>query len=158
MAKESVMEVKTKIDAKMQKEMLKKQLILSYVFIACGAVGALIGFFVLIFFDSGEYFACSAIVLGCGLGLLIASKKMIKSAEVSNKENIYTFGADFVEVKTMYHDDEMGTLKLYYTDILKIKETKNYIFIFPDNTKAYPVLKENVSDLEELKKLIHKNK
>ena len=79
-----------------------------------------------------------------------------QSCEKMNRENVYTFYDEYVEVKTMYHDEVAGSSKLYYSDIFKVKETKSFIFIYLNQQQAFPVLKENVSDLDYLKKLIKK--
>ena len=54
----------------------------------------------------------------------------------------------------MYHDEVSGSSKLYYSDIFKVKETKSFIFIYLNPQQAFPILKENVSDLDYLRKLI----
>ena len=56
----------------------------------------------------------------------------------------------------MYHDEIAGSSKLYYSDIYKVKETKNFIFIYLNQQQAFPILKSNVSDLDSLRKLIKK--
>lgn len=155
------MEVKTKIEGKVQKELLLPLYVVAWVTTCLGAVG-LIVFGVLLggeettnAWDAIGYPFAGLLVVGICIFVMHAFK--VKSANI-NKENLYVFNDEFFEIKTIYHGEIEDTGKLYYNDIAKIKETKNYIFIYPTINLAYPVAKANVENLDALRKLLKMKK
>ena len=150
------MEVRTSLDERMQKELLKAPIICCWIIIIFGGVSLILTIASAIFdkkLDSILLIA-TAVFLVMGIVLLISFNKTIQSFQKTNRENVYTFYDEYVEVKTMYHDEVSGSSKLYYSDIFKVKETKSFIFIYLNPQQAFPILKENVSDLDYLRKLI----
>ena len=150
------MEVRTSLDERMQKELLKTPIICCWIIIIFGGVSLILTIASAIFdkkLDSILLIA-TAVFLVMGIALLISFNKTIQSFQKTNRENVYTFYDEYVEVKTMYHDEVSGSSKLYYSDIFKVKETKSFIFIYLNPQQAFPILKENVSDLDYLRKLI----
>lgn len=150
------MEIRTSLDERMQKELLKTPIICCWIIIIFGGVSLILTIASAIFdkkLDSILLIA-TAVFLVMGIALLISFNKTIQSFQKTNRENVYTFYDEYVEVKTMYHDEVSGSSKLYYSDIFKVKETKSFIFIYLNPQQAFPILKENVSDLDYLRKLI----
>lgn len=152
------MEVKTSLDERMQKELLKTPIICCWIIIIFGGISLILTIVTAIGAKKvdGIFLLATAIFLITGIILLISFNKTIQSFQKTNRENVYTFYDDYLEVKTMYQDEVSGFSKLYYSDIFKVKETKNFIFIYLNQQQAFPVLKENVSDLDYLRKLIKK--
>lgn len=152
------MEVKTSLDERMQKELLKTPIICCWIIIIFGGISLILTIVTAIGAKKvdGIFLLATAIFLIMGIVLLISLNKTIQSFQKTNRENVYTFYDEYVEVKTMYHDEVSGSSKLYYSDIFKVKETKSFIFIYLNPQQAFPILKENVSDLDYLKKLIKK--
>ena len=150
------MEVRTSLDERMQKELLKTPIICCWIIIIFGGISLILTIAAAIFdkkLDSILLIA-TAVFLVMGIALLISFNKTIQSFQKTNRENVYTFYDEYVEVKTIYHDEVSGSSKLYYSDIFKVKETKSFIFIYLNPQQAFPILKENVSDLDYLRKLI----
>ena len=152
------MEVRTFLDERMQKELLKTPIICCWIIIIFGGISLILTIVAAIFDKKLDTILLIATVafLIMGVVLLISFNKTIQSFQKTNRENVYTFYDEYVEVKTMYHDEVAGSSKLYYSDIFKVKETKSFIFIYLNPQQAFPILKENVSDLDYLKKLIKK--
>lgn len=151
------MQIRTKIDGKMQKELIMGQFVFAWIMLGLGIAGLVVYIAVGVAFDLKENYAilvpCS-VVFAVGLVFVVSFNKIVKNAEVINKTNIYTFSQEFMQIETEYHGEIQESSKLYYSDILKIKETKNYIFVYPDSTKAFPIEKKNVSDIDSLRRLL----
>lgn len=151
------MQIRTKIDGKMQKELLMWQIVCSWILLGIGIAGLVVYIGVYVGFDLKENYplliSCS-IVFAVGLVFVVSYNKIVKNAEVINKTNIYIISQEFMQIETEYHGEIQESSKLYYSDILKIKETKNYIFVYPDSTKAFPIEKKNVSDIDSLRRLL----
>lgn len=147
------MQIRTKIDGKMQKELLMWQIVCSWILLGIGTAGLIVYIGVCVGLDLKENYplliSCS-IVFAVGLVFVVTYNKIVKNAEVINKTNIYTISQEFMQIETEYHGEIQESTKLYYSDIFKIKETKNYIYIYPDTTKAYPIEKKNISDIDSL--------
>ena len=152
------MEVKTSLDERMQKELLRTPIICCWIIIVFGIISLVLTIATAIIDKklNTTILVATAFFLVMGVILLISFNKTIQSVQKSNRENVYTFYDDYVEIKTMYHDEVAGSSKLYYSDIYKVKETKNFIFIYLNQQQAFPILKSNVSDLDYLRKLIKK--
>lgn len=151
------MQIRTKIDGKMQKELLMWQIICSWILLGIGTAGLIVYIGVCVGLNLKENYplliSCS-IVFAVGLVFVVTYNKIVKNAEVINKTNIYTISQEFMQIETEYHGEIQESTKLYYSDIFKIKETKNYIYVYPDTTKAYPIEKKNISDIDSLRRLL----
>ena len=153
------MVVKTKIDENVQKELSKNMLIFSYICFVLGAIAliAIVSYETIKNVEiSIEYDILVSAIFALGLILIISVKITIKNAKVLNRENVYTFKDEYFEIQTMYHNEVEATQKIYYADIYKIKETKNYIFIYQNFNRAFPISKSATENLDELRKLINK--
>ena len=152
------MEVKTSSDERMQKELLRTPIICCWIIIVFGIISLVLTIATAIIDKklNTTILVATTFFLVMGVILLISFNKTIQSVQKSNRENVYTFYDDYVEIKTMYHDEVAWSSKLYYFDIYKVKETKNFIFIYLNQQQAFPILKSNVSDLDYLRKLIKK--
>lgn len=155
------MQIRTKIDGKMQKELIMGQFVFAWIMLGLGIAGLVVYIGVYVGFDLKENYplliSCS-IVFAVGLVFVVSYNKIVKNAEVINKTNIYTISQEFMQIETEYHGEIQESTKLYYSDIFKIKETKNYIFVYPDSTKAFPIEKKNVSDIDSLRRLLFSGK
>lgn len=151
------MEVKTSLDERMQKELLKTPIICSWIIVICGGISLISTIITAILSDLDLILLLASIAfLTMGIVLLISFNKSIKSCQKLNRENVYVFNDEYMEAKTIYHDEVIGTSKLYYSDIFKVKETKSFLFIYLNQQQAYPILKSNVSNLDYLRKLVKK--
>ena len=79
-------------------------------------------------------------------------KRQLKQTKNSTKLNVYEFYEDFVNIKTMNNGETVGTTKIYYKDIVKRRESKNYFFLFINNVNAFPIAKCELTE-DELKKI-----
>ena len=62
-----------------------------------------------------------------------------------------------MNIKTINNGEDVGTTKIYYKEIVKRKESKNYFFLYPNNVNAFPIAKSELSEdeLKEVRKLLN---
>ena len=63
-----------------------------------------------------------------------------------NSVNEYEFYDEYFTIKSTQDGEELANVKAYYKAMLKVRESKNYIFIYPNKALAYPVAKTALSD------------
>ena len=86
-----------------------------------------------------------------------AVKKAIKNSE----ENKTIFESELDETSiyiiNITNGEQVGSSKSYYKDLVKVVETANYIFLYPNLQMAYPISKKNMSqeDIATIKNWIN---
>ena len=98
-----------------------------------------------------------ALVIGIIYFVLIGATKRNNEKTV-NSVNEYEFYDQFFIIKSTQNGEVLANIKSYYNTMLKVRETKNYIFIYPNKALAYPVAKsalseENMTSLRKIFKL-----
>ena len=73
---------------------------------------------------------------------------MILSANGETKNN-YEFFNEYFAVESVKNGEIIGTSKLKYTDLYKIKLTKNYIFLYINKVSVYPIKISNLTKDEQ---------
>lgn len=140
-------EIRTKLDVKMQKELNKQLKVIYIVMLIIGAVVLISSFSPL--FNEKElilaYFGVFSIVAGI---LMLISLNRSEKLMSKTKENIYAFNEDHIFVTTYNADDKISESKFYYKEIVKMKETKNYIFIFINVSRCLPISKDGLTATE----------
>lgn len=151
------MQFRTKYDGNMQKEMLSSFFTLAIIFCVLGGIGFVAYLIVDVILEvpGYSYLIITVFPLGIGIGFLFIRLNAVRNCDKINRENEYTFYADYFEIKTFYHGEEETSAKLFYSDIFKIKETKGYFFVVPDRLRMFPMQKSNVPDVDALRKLIY---
>ncbi len=153
----TTIKVNTDLDKSMQKELSGTAFKLSVAFIIVGAIGVaafLIMEIASIFIDAlkdEEYFIyliLFAVFLGAGIGLLAVLKTAYKNVTSLVKVNCYEFYSDCFTVDQAMNGEIVAHAKLYYNQITKSKESKNYLFIYVGAAGAYPVLKSALTEAE----------
>jgi hypothetical protein len=89
-----------------------------------------------------------AVILGCGIGLLLIVKKQVNFLKTKNWENGYEFYKNYFIVNQFTNGENVAVVKNYVTQIEKAKETEKYLFFFISSSMAYPVSKEGLTDDE----------
>jgi hypothetical protein len=141
---------KTKIDVEVQKELSKKIYKNSLIALIVGAVGLAVYIVLGTIFENYwlDLLLVFAIPFGFGLVFIITIKKLMKKVEDINQINEYVFEEVFVNVSTIRNGESVGTAKIYYKDLVKSKETQNYIYMYINKSAALPVKKENLTQDE----------
>lgn len=157
--------VKTEMNAQMQKELNSKQFIFALVLMIIGGAGVLVAlildiiatiqdkpdkeiFIVLIVF---------AVFLGAGIGLFILVRKTNKAVMAQIKTNAYEFFPSYFTVTEICNGEEVAHAKIYNSQIVKSRESKNFLFFYASASAAYPVDKRNLmaEEISELKKFFN---
>ncbi len=140
---------KTKIDANVQLELTKSSKITSIVMLVIGILGLLVYIVVGTIWENliwTEYFISFAIPFAVGLVMIIginkANNRILNSNTVN--ENEFEFHEKYVEIVTYRNEENVGNTKLFYSDIFKVRETKNYIFLYLNAASALPINKNNL--------------
>lgn len=143
------MKIRTKITKQTQNELTKTAQITYLIMTIIGAIG-LFAYIVLgtITNANVEFMLAFSVPFAFGLVFYITIKKQIKNIPSSINVNVYDIFEDHLTIKSITNGEEVGNNKVYYKDIIKRKETKNYIFLYPNKVNAFPIAKEELSDAE----------
>lgn len=150
---------KTKMSAEVTKELLKPILIWAIILSAIGGAGLFIMFALYLFIGYENFYIeiwlWVCLVLGVTYFVLISIGKK-NNKKIMEDETIYEFFDDYFTLTSFKHGEQISTGKAYYKDMLKAKETKSYIFIYPNKATAYPVGKADLQpeDLTKLRQIL----
>ena len=155
--------VKTEMNESVLKDYYKSNHLtkLSIIFTIFGAV-FLIGYIIteVLSIEDFDYLLGSGIfVFSVGLGLLLMSKYNMKKMSDKKFANQYEFDEHFINISTCQNNEVVGTLKLYYKDIKKVKENDKYILLYINFLSAFIIEKVNASaeEIEKIKDILKAN-
>ena len=127
-----MIECETKIDGKVQKEILKSSLITALVFLIIGAIGTVAYLVLASIFDNSwfDILLIFAFLFGFGLIFYITLNKTIKTAEQTSYTNKYQFNEEVLTIISFKDGQEISTAtskyelfvdsrKLYFVDIYR---------------------------------------
>ncbi len=151
------MRYKTELNASMLRELNAKVKLIYKILLIVGIIG-MVAYIVLGTILEEEVWWCEillvfAIPFAIGLIMLLAITKMEKSTEGSFKYNEYLFEDEYFMVETFSNGENIRNAKIYYKDVVKLKETTNYIFLFIQMKQAYPIIKQDFTEAEKQKLL-----
>lgn len=143
----------TVINSEVQKEISKKAYIIWLTALIVGVIG-LVAYIVLgtIFPDVSELdlLLFFSMPFGFGLVFVLTIKKQIKSVEKLNQVNTYEFFEDHVVVSTVRNMEVVGSVKVYYKDLTKSKETEKYFLLYLNNVLVLPIKKDGLKPEEQV--------
>lgn len=143
----------TVINSEVQKEISKKAYIIWLTALIVGVIG-LVAYIVLgtIFPDVSELdlLLFFSMPFGFGLVFVLTIKKQIKSIEKLNQVNTYEFFEDYVVVSTVRNMEVVGSVKVYYKDLTKSKETEKYFLLYLNNVSVLPIKKDGLKPEEQV--------
>ena len=140
--------IRTKIDEKSQNALSRNVIIFCIVCLVVGSIG-LLAYIVLSTINENPYLdfiLLFSIPFALGLVYLISIKRNIKNMSAKNLTNEYTFNDDHFTIATIQNEEVVGTQKVYYKNLAKIKETGEYIFIYINQVSAFIVQKASTSE------------
>lgn len=88
-----------------------------------------------------------AILLVIGLVLFIGARSSVKNVKTAYHA-IYRFYEGYVVIETERQGEEISRLKLYYADLVKVKENKQFFFLNNTATTAFIVEKSRLTPEE----------
>ncbi len=143
----------TVINSEVQKEISKKAYIIWLTALIVGVIG-LVAYIVLgtIFPDVSELdlLLFFSMPFGFGLVFVLTIKKQIKSVQTLNQVNTYEFFEDHVVVSTVRNMEVVGSVKIYYKDLTKSKETEKYFLLYLNNVSVLPIKKDGLKTEEQV--------
>lgn len=143
----------TVINSEVQKEISKKAYIIWLTALIVGVIG-LVAYIVLgtIFPNVTELdlLLFFSMPFGFGLVFVLTIKKQIKSVETLNQVNTYEFFEDHVVVSTVRNMEVVGSVKVYYKDLTKSKETEKYFLLYLNNVSVLPIKKDGLKTEEQV--------
>ena len=156
---------KTKLSEKAVAEMLKPAIKLAIFSIVVGVLGLIVvilGYFLRHELEKILLFLCIFLLLFGIMYFAIIVKLKKDNKKRMDDEGIYEFYEDYLVIKSYKNGEQTGITKLYYRDVDKVKETKSVVFIYPNKSLAYPIMKdnlgqENLASLRKIFKLPAKN-
>ena len=147
--------IETRLDENVQKEFMAKTFIVSLVCLILGSVGLVayltwdvLSEFIEIKAPSIVLLIAFSCLFAFGLVFIISRNKVVKKARSENKSEVYEFFNNYVVANDYFNGEQVATVKIYYNQIVKRKETKNYIFFYVQATAACPVSKANLTEGE----------
>lgn len=154
-----MIECNTFVDANAHKEITKNACLAALIQLIAGVTG-LVTYIVLgTLFDEPWtiVFLIFSLPFASGLVSYICIKKSRKSLPNTVIENKYRFEDDFFSVATLRGNEVTGTSKIYYRDLIKVKEKETYIFMFINKLSFLPISKNALTreELLRLRKLLH---
>lgn len=164
MTENGSIKIETAINADMQREYLRKLYIVSLVSLISGSIG-LAAYIVWVVLVTGTearepsilMLILFAVLFGFGLVFLLACKKTVKNTGKSGiKLESCEFFNNYIIAEDYLGGEKVATVKIYYSQIVKRRETKNFLFISLQPSAAIPVSKAGLSEgeLNALRKLV----
>lgn len=149
----------TKFTKQTQEELNKSLEIGSTLSMVIGSVGLIIYIILSVALPEGTQWLdfilyISAILFGFGIVFLISVNKTNKNFRDEKTENEYEFFENYFTIDSTKNGEKVATVKVYYNEVFRLKQTKNYLFVFQNQYTSYPVDKKAFSQ-EELKMLIN---
>ncbi len=92
------------------------------------------------------YYGVFMLVMGLIMNILM--NKMNKKNDKINENTVanYEFFEEYFTVEDIKNGEVTANQKVYYKDLIKFKETKSYLFLYPMTVTAYPIEKSAVTD------------
>lgn len=120
-----------------------------------GAIGSLLYLILTIAFpkiQELEILIVFVIPLVFGVTYLIVVKNTIKKNKDLNTQLELELGTDSFIATEIKNGETIASVKVFYKDIVKVKETKINYYLYPNYVSAYPVKKDALTE-EELEVL-----
>ena len=147
--------VETKLDENAQKEFMGRLFIVSLVCLIIGSAGIaaylvwdIIAVIIEIYEPHIAILIAVALLFAFGLIFVISYNKAVKKARTEDKREVYEFFNNYVVANDYVNGEQVATVKIYYKNILKRKETKNFIFFYVQANAACPVGKAGMTEGE----------
>lgn len=145
------MKCKLKITEEMQKELNSKPLLIYLIMAIIGGVGLLLYIAVGTFKEYAwlDYILfASSVFFGFGLVFYITMKNSYKKNPYLNNIAEYELNEDHLIESIYKDDDQLANNKHYYKNIIKIRESKNYLFLFITIGSACAIPKNELTNDE----------
>ena len=151
------MKCKIEVNENVQRELTAKLKLICIVMFVLGCVGFLTYISLFVFLGDSFYLyillIISSLMFGFGLVYLLTIARTKKKQMEHKIVAEYEIFEDHIIEKITRDGEDFSTAKYNYKQFAKIKETQNYLFLFPNKFSALAVPKNQLSqnDFEQLK-------
>ncbi len=142
----------TAVNGELQKELTKTANVWSLVYIVLGAVVLVLGILLYVIGEDREdsvlaYFLLIAgvFLLFLGVIMLILRNRQVKETSKVVKVEENEFFRDYLITKEYVDGEHLSTAKVYYSRLVMLRETKNYIFLYNTRVTALSVDKRTIT-------------
>jgi len=156
-----MIKVETKVDAEIQKILVNKSYILSIICIVISLIGIFFYTVNAIFVKADDigypYLLLFIFTLLIGVMIVFITKKSMQMASKNKNVNHCEFNEDFVTITMDRNGENVGTAKIYYTDLYKVKEKKELLLLYINYASVLPIWKKNFSkeDLQTVRNYLN---
>ena len=133
------------IDEDLQKEANEKVWIISLTSAIIGVVGLISYIILSIFFKSiwlTLLLCVMAFAFGFGIVYMFVINRINKKSVNKESTDELEIFEDYIDLKTIKNGEVIVTLKTYYKDLFRIRETKNFLFLYINRSSALAVPKK----------------
>ncbi len=158
--------VKTVMNDDVQKELNKTNFTLSIVYIVVGSIlilAFIIGYVLSDIIEyspltSGFFLTLGVFMLFFGIIINVGCKKNLNVLRQKQQVEEMEFYGDYLICREYEYGEQVSVNKLYYGRVVRIKETKSFIFIYNTNVTALAVDKRTVdfNELTAIRSLLQK--
>lgn len=139
------------IDEKLQKEANEKVWLISLTSTIIGAVGIILYIILSIFFKSIWLIlllCVMAFAFGFGVIYMLVINRINKKSVSKESIDELEIYEEYVNLNTIKNGEIIVTLKTYYKDLFRIRETKNFLFLYINRSSALAVPKQSFTEEE----------
>ncbi|MGN0812935.1 MAG: YcxB family protein [Candidatus Coproplasma sp.] len=144
--------VATEHTSQMNKELNKPTLIFGIVSAIVGGLILLTSTIVYVVQENASlpltWIIAGTVLLICGLTITISAKNINKLNGVNIKVEEAEFFSDYLINREYENGEHLVTAKIYYSRLVRVKETKNYIILYNTRVTAVAVDKNKLTEQE----------
>lgn len=142
------MECRVNIDKNVQSELNRRQSIFAWISFVVGLLGLIVYISLDFFIESAPWediLLVFAIPFAIGLICLVNIHRAKVWSTRMNREHAYIFDEEKMFVTVYIQGEQSGTNEVYYRTLTHFRETKNYLFLYPNKISAFPIEKAKLS-------------
>lgn len=142
------------LNSDVQKELLRKNFVSGLIMLILGCIGiavyltlSILSVFHIMEEPNIIILICVAAVFACGLMLVIITRKAAKNSNGMTSVE-YEFFTDCITATDYVNGEKTASVKIYYNQIIKRKETATYLFFYINGNVALAVDKRDLTEGE----------
>ncbi len=143
---------KTKFTIEMQKQLNNTKQKIATIMTAVGGVGVFV-YLITAFFPNitdamVDWMLVFVLPLTLGVLMLVTIAKTNNAIKKIDVTNEYEFNEDHMYISTIRSNENIGKVKFYYKDLVGVKETKDYIYLYQNKASAFPIDKKQLLETD----------
>lgn len=134
-----------KIDENLQKEINRKMWTYSLILTIVGSIGLCLYFVLGVKYDNAwteVLLWVTAVAFGFGITYLFTIKNINKKAASKGLTDEIELFEEYANVTTVKNNETISTMKVYYKDLIKTRDTENYFLLYINKASALTIPKQ----------------